>query len=232
MLRIMSVQDMQRGILMWKGAFPCRIRRIWVIDAPYGSGTFAKAILGLLAPRVQDRIRFARRSSDKGLSPLVEDLGCLFQLPQSLGGDGEMDWNTVAAQWISQDVVEEQQQTQACVGSVGEVKEEATESPKTLDEEQKQTQACVSGVGKLNEEALEAPQTQDEGQKQTEVCASTVEAQEDAMEASKSPEGEGTKSEVCASSVGEAIDGPDEQKKTEACVSSGGKAKEAMESGK
>ena len=76
---------------MWKGAFPCRVRRIWVVDAPFGCGTLAKSLLSLLAPRVQERIRFARRRSKEGLAPLVEDMAGLFQLPPALGGEANLD---------------------------------------------------------------------------------------------------------------------------------------------
>merc|ERR1719401_1124245 len=103
MLRIMSLSDMKRGVLMWKGAFPCRVRRLWILDAPKGSGKVVGAVLKLLAPKVQERIRFARRADGTGLSSLVEDLGGIFMLPRSLGGEEDLDWQASISTWLSKE---------------------------------------------------------------------------------------------------------------------------------
>lgn len=96
MLRIMGLDDLRRGVLMWKGAFPCRLRRLWVVDAPSGSQVISTSILRMLAPRVRERVRFAYRSG--GLGDLETDLGSRFVMPPSLGGrPGEFDWERQVA---------------------------------------------------------------------------------------------------------------------------------------
>jgi len=91
-LSIVSMDDVRRGVMLWKGAFPCRLRRIWFIDAPYALRWLISGTLPLLKPHVRERARMAHRSS--GLEEIQQDLGSLFDLPGSLGGEavGNFDW--------------------------------------------------------------------------------------------------------------------------------------------
>ena len=119
-----SLSDVRRGVLMWRRAFPIRVRRCWVVDAPLGSATLIRAALALLSPGLRDMLKFAWRSSavdgpreverqgwdenanagdvrrssttDSGLRALVRELGGLFVLPEALGGNpDEFDWDTM-----------------------------------------------------------------------------------------------------------------------------------------
>lgn len=105
MMRIMGLEDIRRGVLMWKGAFPCRLRRIWLVDAPRGSRPLTLPMLAMLAPKVRQRIRFAWRK-DGGLGKLAQDLeGGLFRLPPALGGtNAKFDWAAEVEQYLAQDV--------------------------------------------------------------------------------------------------------------------------------
>mmetsp|Transcript_41198 Transcript_41198/g.92516 ORF Transcript_41198/g.92516 Transcript_41198/m.92516 type:complete len:378 (-) Transcript_41198:88-1221(-) len=99
LLRVLSLDDIRRGVLLWKGAFPCRMRRIWIVDAPLGIRRVAQAVVQLLHPKLRTRIRFASRSV--GLSPLVQDLGDIFALPLALGGDAEVEWEHVVESYLA-----------------------------------------------------------------------------------------------------------------------------------
>lgn len=99
LLRTMGLADLRRGVLMWRGAFPCRLRRIWVLDAPGSAGTICRTLARLLAPRVRERIRFGCRTTG-GLSELADDLGDIFELPDSLGGSAPLNWNAEVDRYL------------------------------------------------------------------------------------------------------------------------------------
>eukprot|EP00747_Dinoflagellata_sp_TGD_P181343 gnl/TRDRNA2_/TRDRNA2_35151_c0_seq1.p1 gnl/TRDRNA2_/TRDRNA2_35151_c0~~gnl/TRDRNA2_/TRDRNA2_35151_c0_seq1.p1 ORF type:complete len:336 (+),score=45.86 gnl/TRDRNA2_/TRDRNA2_35151_c0_seq1:69-1076(+) len=118
-LKILNMEDIRRGVLMWKGAFPCRLRRIWIVDAPLGAQPLATAVLQLLHPHVRERVRFARRRwrcnndsmartimPDPGLKGLAEDLS-MFDLPAGLGGTGIVDWDAQVDSYLKEDLAAE-----------------------------------------------------------------------------------------------------------------------------
>merc|ERR1712183_252934 len=98
---------------MWRRAFPVRVKRLWVVDAPFGTGPLISGILGAGAPELQEIVKFAYReevsneqplqiggeSSNTpiaGLHAMVAELGELFVLPKSLGGEpGNFQWNAI-----------------------------------------------------------------------------------------------------------------------------------------
>merc|ERR1719330_1187196 len=98
---IVRMDDVRRGVLLWKGAFPCRLRRVWLLDPPYGVHYMALGVLSLLSQKVRDRVRIAFRRS--GLDSLVEDLSPLFTLPKCLGGAGEVPWHQAAEAFLRKD---------------------------------------------------------------------------------------------------------------------------------
>jgi len=96
LISIVGVDDIRRGVLLWKGAFPCRLRRIWLLAPPSGIRFLTAGILQLLSPKVRNRVRIA--SGAAGLASLNADLGPVVALPESLGGAGGPSWDkTVAA---------------------------------------------------------------------------------------------------------------------------------------
>lgn len=100
LLRTIGLADLRRGVLMWRGAFPCRLRRIWVLDAPGSASAICGALTRLLTPRVRKRIRFGCRTTD-GLSELADDLGDVFELPESLGGRASLNWNAEVDRYLA-----------------------------------------------------------------------------------------------------------------------------------
>jgi hypothetical protein len=114
---LLSNNDIRRGIMLWKGAFPCRLRRVWFLDAPLALRCLIWGTLRLLRPYVRERVRVAQRSS--GLDNIAQDLSELFELPESLGGAGEFDWESTLRSCL--DAVEPARQsprhfgTQRCI---------------------------------------------------------------------------------------------------------------------
>lgn len=95
--------DIARGVALWKGAFPCRLRRIWLLDPPPGLQALTSLVSRLLSPKVRGRIRIAWRNSG-GLEQLAEDLGPIAELPGCLGGTGtlEPNWDAAVAKFLSE----------------------------------------------------------------------------------------------------------------------------------
>ena len=95
LLRTVGMDDARRGVALWRGSFPCRLRRIWLVDPPAGMRWFIACVLRLLSPKMRERVRLAASSPGApgaGLGDLARDLSHL-ALPRDLGGGGEVDWD-------------------------------------------------------------------------------------------------------------------------------------------
>jgi len=96
---LVALEDIKRGVRLWKGAFPCRLRGIWLVDTPGVLNLMLWSVLKMLSPTVRERVQHTSRSS--GLHKLRESLGRRFELPISLGGEIDLDaewdatWNNL-----------------------------------------------------------------------------------------------------------------------------------------
>jgi len=99
LLGAVSVEDVYRGVGFWKGAFPCRLRRAWLVQPPLALQWPLRAILQLLSPKLRERVRIV--SSDDEIEDLAEDLD-EFELPPTLGGSKAMDWQAEAARYLAE----------------------------------------------------------------------------------------------------------------------------------
>ena len=95
---LVSLQDAKRGVRMWQDAFPCKLKRIYVV----GGGTLLlqamRLVVALLGKKLRNRVRVLT-----SLEALREDVDG-DQLPPSLGG-GMADWEW--GRWVETAQAEE-----------------------------------------------------------------------------------------------------------------------------
>lgn len=118
---ILGMEDIRRGVSLWRGAFPCRLRRIWLLDPPAGIHFLASGVLRLLSPKVRDRIRIA--VGKPGLARIAEDLEPLVELPQCLGGRGELRWAEALAAMLAREPASEEDEAEPTPEGAGLVSE-------------------------------------------------------------------------------------------------------------
>jgi len=99
LLQLVGVEDMQRGVMLWKGAFPCRLRKIWLVCPPAGVQLITRAALQFLSSKVRKRVRLAAGEAD--LPELASDLAA-FDLPEGLGGVGHYDWQAAVKRYLAE----------------------------------------------------------------------------------------------------------------------------------
>ena len=71
-----------RGVRMWQDAFPCRLRRIFVLGLGAASEALLSVLLQFLSAKVRRRVAFVGRPTD---AAMVDELGA-HCLPPALGG--------------------------------------------------------------------------------------------------------------------------------------------------
>jgi len=101
----LTLADVRRGVLLWKGAFPCRLRRIWLLDTPRGMHYLVAGVLQLLSPKLRQRVCMATRNGG-GLQRLASDLVPHVQLPACLGGSGEVLWDQAVSAYLAAEAPE------------------------------------------------------------------------------------------------------------------------------
>lgn len=99
--RHLGMDDIRRGVFLWRGAFPCRMRRIWLVDPPAGIRLLTTSVLQLLSPKVRQRVCVATRASG-GLAQLARDLEGVAELPKCLGGSGEVRWDEAVRSYLAE----------------------------------------------------------------------------------------------------------------------------------
>ncbi|OLQ14269.1 Alpha-tocopherol transfer protein [Symbiodinium microadriaticum] len=87
---VLRLEDIKRGLGCWVGAFPCRLRRIWILDAPLPVRALTSLVKKFLTPKVRNRIDFV---APKDLQRIREDFVDCIVLPESLGGTDPFDWD-------------------------------------------------------------------------------------------------------------------------------------------
>lgn len=75
-----SAADCKRGLSMWQGCFPCRMKRVLVVGLGRASVGLATVLLQLVPSRVRKRVSFVP------IEAVVEELGAE-HLPPALGGN-------------------------------------------------------------------------------------------------------------------------------------------------
>mmetsp|Transcript_58807 Transcript_58807/g.170612 ORF Transcript_58807/g.170612 Transcript_58807/m.170612 type:complete len:334 (-) Transcript_58807:89-1090(-) len=98
LLRSVSVDDAQRGVLLWKGAFPCRMRRIWLVQPAPGLHFVIRGILRLLGEKVRRRVRIAESAA--AAARIADDLSA-FELPAGLGGTAQVPWDAEVSRYLA-----------------------------------------------------------------------------------------------------------------------------------
>ena len=99
--KVTSSMHVKRGIMMWAGAFPCKLKRIFVVsDGAILQGVLSMA-LGFLDAKIRDRVTVL--SADQVDSIAVEISATV--LPTSLGGCIDMDseWPIQTEQWLQRE---------------------------------------------------------------------------------------------------------------------------------
>eukprot|EP00439_Symbiodinium_sp_Y106_P037928 s4855_g4.t1 len=87
---VLRLEDIKRGLGCWVGAFPCRLRRIWILDAPLPVRVLTSLVKKFLTPKVRNRIDFV---TPKDLQRIREDFVDCIVVPDSLGGTDPFDWD-------------------------------------------------------------------------------------------------------------------------------------------
>mmetsp|Transcript_68974 Transcript_68974/g.193519 ORF Transcript_68974/g.193519 Transcript_68974/m.193519 type:complete len:334 (+) Transcript_68974:75-1076(+) len=98
LLGAVRVEDVYRGVGFWKGAFPCRLRRVWLVQPPLALQFALRAILQLLSPKLRDRVRVV--SSAKDIDGIADELDG-FGLPPEFGGSTPVGWQAEAARYLA-----------------------------------------------------------------------------------------------------------------------------------
>ena len=96
MYAVSGLQDTQRGIQMWQEAFPCKLRRIFVISPSSLYKHFIDMVKSFVSQKIQNRI-IVMTADD--LSPLHAEIP-VHQLPVEFGGNLEM--HPVWDEWVSE----------------------------------------------------------------------------------------------------------------------------------
>jgi hypothetical protein len=83
------IEDIRRGTAMWREAFPCKIKRVYIINLHGLLYLTARCVLALLSHKLRKRVVFV--SSNK--REILADFETTAHLPHSLGGtDDKFDW--------------------------------------------------------------------------------------------------------------------------------------------
>ena len=91
-LASMGPTDARRGVAMWQEAFPCKLRRIFVISPGPFCGFFIEMVKSLASEKIQKRVTVLDPAD---LTPLQSEVG-LEALPTEFGGtlDAGAYWST------------------------------------------------------------------------------------------------------------------------------------------
>lgn len=82
-----SIEDVRRGISMWQGAFPVKLRKIFVVNCGMIMTPLFQAACALLAPKLRERIVVVNDDFEQLHRHIMPA-----NLPPSLGGTWEIDW--------------------------------------------------------------------------------------------------------------------------------------------
>lgn len=94
---ILGMHDILRSLRLWVGAFPCRMRRIWLIEPGLSVKLLTSAVLQFLSQKMRERVRITEQTN---LAELVNDLSPCVELPPSLGGESSFDWSIVVESYL------------------------------------------------------------------------------------------------------------------------------------
>jgi len=107
-LTAMGPTDARRGVAMWQEAFPCKLRRIFVISPGYFSSIFIDMVKSFVSEKIRQRITIL---SPDDLSPIHDEIP-LDALPREFGGnlDAEVYWH----EWCDARLREESGERSGC----------------------------------------------------------------------------------------------------------------------
>jgi len=93
--QFVSPSDMKRGVAMWAGAFPCKLKRIVVISPGGITHMLLDVVLGLLDEKIRNRVVVLKPEEIDCIAAEVD----VDVLPTSLGGtvDMEIEWPTIVS---------------------------------------------------------------------------------------------------------------------------------------
>ncbi|EKX44170.1 hypothetical protein GUITHDRAFT_153080 [Guillardia theta CCMP2712] len=84
-----GIADVKRGILMWKDAFPCKLKKIYLVNMGIILSTIVAMAKSILSSKIRERVVLV----DKTFQQLHADIDSS-RLPPSLGGNFELDWES------------------------------------------------------------------------------------------------------------------------------------------
>ena len=88
LLGLFSLEDMKRGTAMWRGAYPCKLKTIYVVHL-HGFLYFTSRLLySVLTAKLRERVVFVGDDYEA----MISDVG-IHNLPMTLGGsNADFNW--------------------------------------------------------------------------------------------------------------------------------------------
>lgn len=95
-----SYSDASRGVSMMQDAFPCKLAKVWVINANMATRSLGRLVFSLLKPKLQERIVFLSIDT----SPVSVEIAVEY-LPISMNGlcNMDRDWVSLCNTLVSRD---------------------------------------------------------------------------------------------------------------------------------
>jgi len=94
-----TLADMQRGVKMWAGAFPCKLKKLYFVGLSFFLEATVNTVLMMLDKKIQQRVVVVPAGREGEI--FGEDIG-RDKVPKELGGDLGFDWKShVEGSWLA-----------------------------------------------------------------------------------------------------------------------------------
>ena len=103
-----GIADVKRGIMMWKDAFPCKCKKVYLLNAPFLLSGIIKLASKMLSSKIQERIVVV----DSAKSGLFEDIAPA-ALPEELGGVVKMEWDAFVDSCLGEEMGDADEENEA-----------------------------------------------------------------------------------------------------------------------
>jgi hypothetical protein len=103
-----GIADVKRGIMMWKDAFPCKCKKVYLLNAPFLLSGIIRLASKMLSSKIQQRIVVV----DGNKSALFDDIAPAV-LPEELGGLTQMKWDAFVDSFLGEETGQVDEENEA-----------------------------------------------------------------------------------------------------------------------